>query len=808
MDKKIIVKLNTFNLSGDGKLFLVTDSSVTDVKLTVGLKNESDRASFSFSSKKEDGYVGDFRVENAKLWTVNEPNLYEYCVSCKCDGEETEIKGTFAFRTITKDEKNIYLNGDPVFIRGYIRGATAHEHPNLCGISEADYYRKNILNAKSFGYNFIRFHSVVPNETFMNVADELGILVHIELRMPYAEGYNNLEEMVSSVDTFANENYIEGIIDNYFNHPSLAVYCLGNELKNSGDEMIKLGRFIKGKDPSRFFLDTSAWGKNNRENVDIDVQHMGYYFPFGKHGDMFDDTENLLVCGSASGGESIKYFENSSVSRTPFFKVPLIAHEVCHYTALRDVYHLKERFNYYGAKEPWWIDEEIKMIETKGYKEEYPEMYLASKHFQQECWKTAYEKMRGSSLLSGFHFLQLADTERYENSNGILDCFDDPCYVDKDEFKAFNGDKVLLIDFNRRVFKEGENLVLPVKFSSYGSPNVGFGKFEYSLITKEGKVLLQGDMEQINLERTGLYEICRLKITLPNLEISTKCTLKVAIYDENGLITSNKWNIWVYKKEQEITYQQFTNYESGDVFITDDIEKAFNLLEKGKKVCLVYRNAWTRHLLDKKMANPKYALKATWNRFKPVIWDRGTNYGGICNEELFNKYGFATDRLYDFNYSVITEDCDKVSLDDFPCKVKSHLFGIDKSVRDRFDAYANSLNIPDFQYEYTMRRFSYLFELKVDKGELLVCCFNMTGLDENEPSTVAMAKFIMSYMSSKNFAPENVMKLSDLKEYMKGCAKKPVKERMMTQFWELDDTPVESKQYWIDSRAYITTDEE
>ena len=45
------------------------------------------------------------------------------------------------------------------------------------------------------------------------------------------------------------------------------------------------------------------------------------------------------------------------------------------------------------------------------------------------------------------------------------------------------------------------------------------------------------------------------------------------------------------------------------------------------------------------------------------------------------------------------------------------------------------------------------------------------------------------------------------KKGKKPVAKKPVKERMMTQFWQLDDAPVESKQYWINSRAYLTEDE-
>ena len=136
----------------------------------------------------------------------------------------------------------------------------------------------------------------------------------------------------------------------------------------------------------------------------------------------------MLVCPSYDSDEVVKTCDNSVISRTPVFNVPLVAHEVCHYTALRDFEGLRTKFKKYGVEEPWWIDEELKIIEEKGFKENYGAIYNASKFFQKECWKTAFEALRSSEILSGFHFLQLADTDVYENSNGVIDCFDDENY--------------------------------------------------------------------------------------------------------------------------------------------------------------------------------------------------------------------------------------------------------------------------------------------------------------------------------------------------------------------------------------------
>ncbi len=797
-NKQTIVKIDANDLKGKGRLIIQSKEKISSAQFIVA-DAEGKACTFSFS-------VGSnilsepFEIENAKLWSVDSPYLYRYTLTLGyADGEE-KVEGRFGFRTLSHDKHNVLLNDKLFFVRGYIRGATAHEHPNLTDLSEEEYYRKNIRNAKSYGFNFVRFHSVVPNETFFKVADEEGILVHLELRMEGDE-YNNLEEMLYSRKDLIPNEFILKVIDRVYNHPSLAVYCIGNEIKNltEGTRVEEIGALIKTTDPSRLYLDTCAWGENGRPYVDIDVQHMGYYFPYGKHGDMFSGTENMLVVGN-DRYPLVMEGENAQAVKRLQFNVPLIAHEVCHYTALRDFVALREKFQKYGKEEPWWVEEELKMIAEKGMTELYPEMREASKHFQKICWKTAFEGMRASPLLGGFHFLQFADTERYENSNGVVDCFDDPTTKQAD-FLRFNGNDVLLVKLRGRLFYEDEKLTLPVSISSFSEEKPDYTDLYYSLEGK--KTYCEGKLTHICVKDRGVYEICTLKMQLSKVEASEKLTLKLVLKDGEKVFTENEWDIWVYAKAPKISYQEFVNYAKENVVISENIEDALAALNVGKKVCLVYRQEYTRHLLRKDMVPPKYSFRATWNRFKPVIWDRGTNYGGLCDDRL-NTYGFATDKLYDFNYSVITEDCDKIILDDFPVKPKVLLRGVDKNVRDRFDAYKVSFNLPELMYDRMMRDFGYLFELKVGKGYLLVCGLNMTGLDNSEPSTVAMANTILQYLHSTEFAPTAEISLAELQGYMQKCAEKPVKERMMTQYWELDDAPVESKQYWEESRAYLT----
>lgn len=797
--RNTLLKIYSANLSGEVSFEVKTEKKVAKI-----------RAEAFFGGKKiygedfsPDGksFKGSFKIDKPKLWTTDEPNLYALSLRMEyADGEEESLFDRFGFRTLSTDGKNVLLNGVPFYVRGYIRGAKAHEHSDNCRLGKREFYRKNIEQAKKYGFNFARFHTTVPDEEFLSVADELGLIVHAELRLP-DDAYNNLDEMVFSRKDMVSDEFIKDVSDKFFNHPSFAVYCIGNEIKSLGSSgrVKEIGEFIKKIDPSRLYLDTCAWGENNRPLVDIDVQHLSYFYPYGRHANMYENTDNLLVVGS-SGDPVAKDCENSSVTRSLYFSVPLIAHEVCHYTALRDYAGLRKKFKKYGVKEPWWIEEELRIIDEKGYKADFGEMYEASKRFQFEAWKNAFEKMRLSKLIGGFHFLQFADTDSYENSNGIVDCFDDPTFATPEDFKRFNADTVLLCNLAKRNFFCGDELNVRFSLSDFKNGGEEKSDFVYELIGSDGTVYASGSLENVFVGRKGLYEICSVNFRLPKK--GGEYVIKASVGN-----VENKWKIWLCEKNEECDYRDFVSYDKNGVTITDDIEKAFSSLGQGKKVCLVYRSDWTRHLLDKNMPKPKYAFKATWNRFKPVIWDRGTNYGGLCDEKTLNKFGFPTGKFYDFNYGEISEDCDKIILDDFPTEVNSLVTGIDKSTRDRFDAYKSSFNLPEIMPDRCWRKFSYLFEIKVGDGSLLVCGFNLTGLNENDPSSVAMGNFIKNYIVSDDFAPKNEISLGELKTYMEKCSGKPVKERMMTQYWELDDAPVESKKYWEESRKYLERDD-
>ena len=753
----------------------------------------------------------------AEEWSAEHPVLYTFSVTLEYkDGTREELCDRFGFRYFSVDEDYIYLNGYPFYMRAYIRGAAAHEHQNNCGLAEYDFYKKNILAAKSYGFNTIRFHSTIPPEECFRAADELGMLIHIEMRRGGKE-YDNLREMLYGKNDFVENEELDKIIDTLYNHPSFMVYCVGNEIRQPAKKprIREIRDIIKEKDPTRLFIDTCAHGEYDRDYVDFDVQHMGYFFPYGENADMFENTDNLLCFGTVRDIDMVSTSPSSKIRRGISFGRPLIAHEICHYTSWRDAYALKEKFSRYGVEAPWWVDEEIKMIEAKGYKDSFPEMLKTTKNFQFRCWKTAIENLRASTLLSGFHMLQFADTDKYENSNGVVDCFDDPHGISPEAFRAFNSDTVILARQNKQIYSTGEVAKIPVLLSQYMINPPESANFSYTLASG-ADTLLSGSLDSVDTGKSGIYTVCKLELALPELQKPEKLTLTCRLDFCDGTHVENSWEMWVFPRlEYPLALSAHSDMQAdyldkcckfdsaAELTVTDKLDdELFARLERGERVMLIYRTDWTRHLLHKGMKAPKYSFRHTWDRYKGVIWDRGTQNGGYDDKAVLERYGFVTDGEVNFQYYHLINDSDKINLDDFPINAKSLVSGLDKACRDRFDP--KKFGLPELMYDRTMRRFSYAFALKVGNGRLLVTGFNFTGAQSGEPATLAMLKALTDYCANEDFSDCESISAAELRDYLSAVAGEgPQKERMMTQYWQLDDEPVESMEYWEESERYL-----
>lgn len=145
-ERNTIIKIKSDNLSGNGTLSVTAERVISKIKFSATEETTGKEEVFSFLCDKN-AFFGEFRISKPRIWSIENPELYRFKISIKYadkDAESEKAEGAFAFRKIKSENSRFYLNGKRIFIRGYIRGATAHEHSDNCKLSEKEFYRKNI----------------------------------------------------------------------------------------------------------------------------------------------------------------------------------------------------------------------------------------------------------------------------------------------------------------------------------------------------------------------------------------------------------------------------------------------------------------------------------------------------------------------------------------------------------------------------------------------------------------------------------------------------------------------------------------
>jgi len=223
------------------------------------------------------------KIDNPKLWwprTLGEPNLYEYNISLFSDGELCDEKnGKFGIRTIRMEEKptknldgftcQLYVNEKPVFMKG----ANWVPLDVMTGCIEPERYEKAVKLAYDANFTLLRVWGggIYESEAFYNLCDELGIMVWQDFAYACADVPDNDFDFVNRAIAEAEQQ-----VCRLRNHPSLVLYCGGNEKTGShglnkkyGDKIIYY--YIRGVvdhlDGTRPYFPSSPWGYGDIGNT-------------------------------------------------------------------------------------------------------------------------------------------------------------------------------------------------------------------------------------------------------------------------------------------------------------------------------------------------------------------------------------------------------------------------------------------------------------------------------------------------------------------------------------------------------------
>jgi beta-galactosidase len=160
-------------------------------------------------------------VNNPLLWSPDHPNLYKMHISLTSGKSTDQIIQKFGYRWYRFEEHGpFYLNGKRVLLRG------THRHEEFAGYGNAmpdSLHRLDMVMIKEMGANFVRLAHYPQDPEIYRACDELGLLVWDEL--PWCRG--GVGGKVWKAHT---KRLLEEQIRQNYNHPSIILWSLGNEM--------------------------------------------------------------------------------------------------------------------------------------------------------------------------------------------------------------------------------------------------------------------------------------------------------------------------------------------------------------------------------------------------------------------------------------------------------------------------------------------------------------------------------------------------------------------------------------------------
>lgn len=258
---------------------LKIDTDVNGVTITV-LGGEDKKSVIS------DGKTYDFNgdkiridVEDAKLWTPENPHLYYFDLLSGKD----KVSSYFGLREFAVkkvgDKKVLSLNDKPIFCHGLLDQGYYSDGIYLPATKEG--FKTDILSMKKCGFNTLRKHIKLEPEIFYYYCDKYGMLVFqdminngkysfiIDTALPMVFLKKGISHMATKrrkklfVDTSL------GILDALYNHPSVVYYTIFNEGWGQFGEK-ECYDILKRADKTRVYDTTSGWFKKKCTDVESD----------------------------------------------------------------------------------------------------------------------------------------------------------------------------------------------------------------------------------------------------------------------------------------------------------------------------------------------------------------------------------------------------------------------------------------------------------------------------------------------------------------------------------------------------------
>lgn len=681
--------------------------------------------------------------ENVKLWDEDEGNLYEMAVTLD-NGMSAEDKGgstaecrtRFGIRSFGDNGSGrLALNGRAIFLRGEANCAEYPEtgHPPMT-IPE---WKEMLLKYRSYGINFVRFHSHCEPEAAFAAADELGMLLQPELSHWDPKDAFGTEE---SYRYYRAE--LVDLLKTYANHPSFVMLTLGNELQaqdEGRERMRELVRTAKRMDPTRLY----ANGSNAFYGEEGCDPESDFYTS--------QSCKDVVIRGTFSGMRGYLNENYPSADRTydeamaeirKEYQKPVFSFEVGQFEVLPDFEELE---SFHGISDPVNLKLIKKRVEERGLLPTWEKYVEATGELSRLAYREEIEAAMRTRELSGISLLGLQDFPGQGTALvGMMNSHLEPKPYDfarPERFRDFFQECRILVKLPHYTYEAGERLIAEVEAANFGKRNIEGvfcwtlagkksvsenGNCEPAEIKSKNTVIATGEDTEITICRPGSYtEVGSLDIPLDFVEKNTALTLKVRIGD-----SISAYPIWVYRKTTPVCPENVYETRAFDV-------KTREILQNGGRVYL------------SPDADKESLPNSIKTQFTTDFWSVGTfadqegGMGQLIDTEhpIFKE--FPTDFHTDWQWWIMATK---------RAVILPHPM---KTIITEMDSYA------------FLRPMAQMIEFRCLKGKVLLSTMELHK-SQQYPEVRALQASIYTYLSGENFEPAEEITEEELSMLVRG----------------------------------------
>lgn len=508
----------------------------------------------------QDRHTLTLALKQPRLWTLEEPHLYTVTATLAGDGPspDDEVSARVGFRELRAHEGRFLLNNEPVYLLAALDQDIYPE--TIYTVPSVEFLRDQFRKAKELGFNCLRCHIKPPDPIYLDLADEMGLLIWEEIpswRTFYIKGTRDPDQL-NLGDTIKKrvEATLRDMVRRDYNHPSVVIWTIVNEdwgttlpLSASDRRWVsQMYDLCKQLDATRLVVDDSPcphpWGPSIHVHTDIDDFHFYTNIP--------DQAASWEATVEQINMRPLWTFSSFGDAQRTGHE-PLVLSEFGNWglPGLRNLgnVHRAGEPPWFGIG-PWWNAWEGEAGWPEGVQTRFKRLGLdamwpdfdayaeATQWHQFGALKFEIEALRRQPNVAGYVITELADI--YWESNGVLD-FNRNHKIYHALFPTINSSDMVVPRVASYACWDNEVVRARLYLSHYGKDDWRDARLRWSLGGDEGELVVP------NLERGAVVDLGSQVLSVPKVSVAGAMQAMFTLLNGDGSrLARNTLDLVVY----------------------------------------------------------------------------------------------------------------------------------------------------------------------------------------------------------------------------------------------------------------------